>query len=128
MIYYDQKIDNTFNIITYSLESNNISQFNFDTELIITFHDSDFPYLNEWFHGMCNNDGSWVKISDYKRELFISDKVDIHFMGCFISSIKHDMNNNTCIVDINTDYHVIGSELSELKHIHRDKKIDQILN
>jgi hypothetical protein len=103
MIYYDQKIDNTFNIITYSLESNNISQFNFDTELIITFHDSDFPYLNEWFHGMCNNDGSWVKISDYKRELFISDK-DIHFMGCFISSIKHDMNNNTCIVDINTDY------------------------
>jgi hypothetical protein len=123
-----KKIDEIFNIITYSLDSKTTSRFNFDTELIITFHDSDFLYLNEWFHSVYNNDGSWIKLSDYKPELFISDKFDIHFMGCFIRSMKHDMNNNTCIVDINTDYHVIGGELSELIHIHRDKKINQILD
>ena len=121
MIYYDQKIDKIFDITSYTFTNQS------RIELTVTFPDSDSVYLEEWFHGVYNSDGSWVKPSEYKRELYIIDKIDIHLIGCFITNISYKPNS-TCVVNISSDYYNSGIDLSSVRHIHRDKKIDQILN
>ncbi len=121
MIYYDQKIDETFDIISYTFTNQS------RIELTVTFHDSDSRYLDEWFSGIYNCDGSWTKPSEYKRDLFIVDKLGSHLIGCFITNISYKPNN-TCVVNISSDHYISGINLASVKHIHRDKKIDQILN
>ncbi len=118
MILYDEKEDLMINLIEVQVNSNmNHNQLG---PIVIKIK-LDINYLNwaiEWvksFWDPTSNIRASHNVlskfsSEYKRNIFITNKVDMKFVGCFIKNLNY------------------GGNFPKLKQIFRDKKIDQILN
>lgn len=121
MILYDVKEDLMINLLEVQVNSNmmNHNQLGPIEQLIKI--KLDINYLNwatEWVKSV------WDPTS--KRNIFITNKVDMKFVGCFIKNLNYE--DNLIEIELTCDYHEIGGNFPKLKQIFRDKKIDQILN
>ena len=85
----------------------------------------DLVYL-EWVKNWISEIWSGNEHREYKREIFITNKVDMKFSGVYPKSYNYD--DAIIELEFTCDYHEIGGNFPELKQIYRDKKIDQILN
>ena len=86
----------------------------------------DLVYL-EWVKNWISEIWSGNEHREYKREIFITNKVDMKFSGVYPKSYNYD-DDAIIELEFTCDYHEIGGNFPELKQIYRDKKIDQILN
>jgi hypothetical protein len=85
----------------------------------------------DWVRGWMNdiwssNTGQTRNALDYKRDIFITNKVDMKFTNSY--PIEWTLHEDKIELEFTCDYHEIGGNFPELKQIYRDKKIDQILN
>jgi len=85
----------------------------------------------DWVRGWMNdiwssNTGQTRNALDYKRDIFITNKVDMKFTNSYPKNWT--LHEDKIELEFTCDYHEIGGNFPELKQIYRDKKIDQILN
>ena len=134
MILYDSKINETFNIIDLHIEKkpNQIYSQHFFSKneyetIILTIPFNMNDYINKWYNsiydhktGMCNQKSTYI------RDIYICNNVDTKLLSAFPKSISY--NENSLMVELFCDYYEFGINFEELRQIHRDKKIDQILN
>lgn len=137
MILYDQKEDLMIVLKEIEVNSNmmNHNQLGpIEQSVRLTLSIDYLNWAKEWMKSawdQTSNIRASHKVlskfsSEYKRNIFITNKVDMKFVGCFIKtlSVEEDIFN----LELTCDYHEIGGNFPELKQIFRDKKIDQILN
>jgi len=89
----------------------------------IKLHHTHYSWVKSWI----DKTSGIIKPELYKKDLFISGKIDMKFINAFPKTVS--MNNYGIIELIFTsDCYEIDNNLSELKQIYRDIKIDEILS
>jgi hypothetical protein len=97
-----------------------------ESNITIKLDISYLLWVKDWLGEIWSGNGKFNYSNNYKREIFITNKVDMKFVGVYPKSYQYD--DRTIELEFTCDYHEIGGNFPELKQIYRDKKIDQILN
>jgi hypothetical protein len=136
MILYDHLSDSIINILDYNVipptQTRNPIYYNPMTNNILTIRTdkANYGYFEEWIKSTYDNSGMVNSARSYKREIYIlSSQMELQFNGSFIRDISID-EEGIVSVSINSDHHTksFGKHFPQLLKVHRDKKIDQILD
>ena len=135
MILYDKTLDEFIELIDVQVNSwmvqNGLSRNQYqgnavESNVTIKLDSIHLEWVQNWISEIWSDSGHSRQSIDYKREIFITNKVDMKFVRAYPKSYNYD--GRTIELEFSCDYHEIGGNFSELKQIYRDKKIDQILN
>jgi hypothetical protein len=136
MILYDPSSDSIINIQDYNIippiPTKNPLYYNPMVNNILTVRtdETNYEYFEKWIKSTYDNLGMVKSALSYKREIYIlTHQMELQFNGSFIRDIS--MNEKGVVsVSINSDFHSksFGKHFPQLLKVHRDKKIDQILN
>ena len=137
MIIFDEKTDEIFGgcRFEYQKATRNANIFGMGGsytmpstvyEILIEIPIDKYQYVKDWETQIYNQvTGMSNPSSEYKRTLYIFDKIDISLIGTWIC--EYEMTDETIIVKLSCDYSIEGP-FPELKQIYRDRKIDELLS
>jgi hypothetical protein len=139
MILYDKKNDEMISLLDVQVSSSmvqnglsgnhyqGINHRGVQSYVIIFLSIENIDWVKSWMNDITGIINNSTKISlDYKRDIFITNKVDMKFTNCYPTNWT--LHEDKIELEFTSDYHEIGGNFPELKQIYRDKKIDQILN
>lgn len=135
MILYDPSSDSIINIHDYNvippIPTKNPIYYNPMANNILTVRtdETNYGYFDKWMKSTYDDSGMINSALLYKREIYIlTHQMELQFNGSFIRDIS--TNEGVVSVSINSDFHSksFGKHFPQLLKVHRDKKIDQILD
>ena len=140
MIIFDETSDEIFGAYKIEIERKSVSSkiygmgalpvgYNTNTtitEILLVLPIDRYQYVKDWERSMYDPTSGFTNSSfNYKRTLYVCDKLDSKLTGAWIGSIE--INEDNIIAKLSCDYYENGREFPELKHIYRDRKIDELL-
>jgi hypothetical protein len=135
MILLDVKYDQIINLLDVRVNSwmvqNGLSrnqyQGNVESNVTIFLSIDYIDWVRDWVSDVWSSStGQMRNARDYKRDIFITNKVDMKFVSSYPKNWT--LHEDTIELEFTCDIHEIGGNFPELKQIYRDRKIDQILN
>jgi len=142
MILLDVKYDQIINLLDVRVNSlidqNGLSrnhklrhgpfyQGNVESNVTIFLNIEYIDWIRDWVSDVWSSStGQLRNASNYKRDIFITNKVDMKFVNSYPKNWT--LHEDKIELEFTCDMHEIGGNFLELKQIYRDKKIDQILN
>lgn len=139
MILYDKTSDEIIYLLDVHVNSRmvqnglsgnhyqGINHRNVESNVTIFLSIENADWVRGWMNDIwSSNTGQTRNALDYKRDIFITNKVDMKFTNSY--PINCTLHEDKIELEFTCDYHEIGGNFPELKQIYRDKKIDQILN
>jgi hypothetical protein len=135
MILLDVKCDQIIDLLDVRVNSwmvqNGLSrnqyQSNVESNVTIFLRIEYIDWVRDWIsYVWSSNTGQLRNALDYKRDIFITNKVDMKFVNSYPKNWT--LHEDKIELEFTCDKHEIGGNFPELKQIYRDKKIDQILN
>jgi hypothetical protein len=107
--------------------SRNQYQGHVESNITIFLSIESIDWVRDWVSDVCSSSTGQVRNArDYKRDIFITNKVDMKFINSYPKNWT--LHQDKIELEFTCDMHEIGGNFPELKQIYRDKKIDQILN
>jgi hypothetical protein len=107
--------------------SRNQYQGHVESNITIFLSIESIDWVRDWVSDIWSSStGQMRNARDYKRDIFITNKVDMKFINSYPKSWT--LHEYKIELELTCDMHEIGGNFPELKQIYRDKKIDQILN
>ena len=133
MVLYDKTSDEIIDILDVHFNSwmvqnglpRNQYQGPFESNITIKLDISYLLWVKDWLGEIWLGNGKFNYSNNYKREIFITNKGDMKFVGAYPKSYQYD--DRTIELEFTCDYHDINGSYPELKQIYRDRKINQIL-
>jgi hypothetical protein len=135
MILLDVKCDQIIDLLDVKVNSwmvqNGLSrnqyQSNVESNVTIFLSIENTDWVRGWMNDIwSSNTGQTRNALDYKRDIFITNKVDMKFTNSYPKNWT--LHEDKIELEFTCDMHEIGGNFPELKQIYRDRKIDQILN
>jgi hypothetical protein len=136
MILLDEKYGQIIDLLDVKVNSwmvqNGLSignqyQGNVESNVTIFLSIDYIDWVRDWVSDVWSSStGQMRNARDYKRDIFITNKVDMKFVSSYPKNWT--LHEDTIELEFTCDIHEIGGNFPELKQIYRDRKIDQILN
>jgi len=137
-VKYDQIIDLLDVRVNSLIDQNGLSrnhklrhgpfyQGNVESNVTIFLNIEYIDWIRDWVSDVWSSStGQMRNALDYKRDIFITNKVDMKFTNSYPKNWT--LHEDKIELEFTCDMHEIGGNFPELKQIYRDRKIDQILN